>query len=46
MQEVAYWAAILVHAEQTALNSSNLEAVIALMTRALSILKAAITASA
>ena len=42
----AYWATLLSHAEETAHNSNNLEPIIALMTRALDILKAAVPAGA
>lgn len=41
-----YWAAILSHAEETAHNSNNIEAVIALVSKALGILKAAVQAGA
>ena len=42
----AYWATLLSHAEETAHNSNNLEPIIALMTRALDILKATVPAGA
>ena len=41
-----YWGALLGYAEKTAQEGKNLEAIIALMTRALGILKAAVPASA
>ena len=41
-----YWAALLSHAEDTAHNSKNLEPIIAQVSKALAILKAAVPAGA
>ena len=45
-QKLGYWGSIVNNAEKTAQEGKNLEAIIALMTRALGILKAAVPASA
>ena len=45
-QKLGYWGSIVDNAEKTALEGKNLEVIIALMTRALGILKAAVPAGA
>ncbi len=45
-QKLGYWGSIVNNAEKTAREGKNLEAIIALMTRALGILKDAVPASA
>ena len=41
-QKLGYWGSVVDNAEKTALEGKNLEVIIALMTRALGILKAAV----
>ena len=45
-QKLGYWGSVVDNAEKTALEGKNLEVIIALMTRALGILKAAVPAGA
>ena len=44
-QKLGYWESVVDNAEQTAKEGKNLETIIALMTRALGILKAAVPAN-